>query len=276
MKDQKDAAPAAKVEEAPAAAKAETAAAPRRPAFRLRLKPPVIAGLLGALCLGAVGGGAAVALLGKGQRSERPVVTRAEWKALAARIDTAATDMTGLATDLKLLRDQVAQGREAADRARTELGGRIGQAGERAQRQEGETAAKLAGLGDKLEQFDREQAARLTALGERIDRKVAAAHAAAIPAPVAQAPAAKPAQVASAEPALTGSLPDKAKPPTVDGWVLRDVYDGVAMIENRSRRLVEVGPGDTLPGAGRVEAIERRGRTWVVVTSKGLITSQAW
>jgi hypothetical protein len=28
----------------------------------------VIAGLLGALCLGAVGGGAAVALLGKGQR----------------------------------------------------------------------------------------------------------------------------------------------------------------------------------------------------------------
>ncbi len=93
---------------------------------------------------------------------------------------------------------------------------------------------------------------------------------------MAQAPAAKPAQVASAEPALTGSLPDKAKPPMVDGWLLRDVYDGVAMIENRNRRLVEVGPGDTLPGAGRVEAIERRGRTWVVVTSKGLITSQTW
>jgi hypothetical protein len=71
---------------------------------------------LGDLIAQEVGGGAAVALLGKGQRSERPVVTRAEWKALAARIDTAATDMTGLATDLKLLRDQVAQGREAADR----------------------------------------------------------------------------------------------------------------------------------------------------------------
>ncbi len=52
--------------------------------------------------------------------------------------------MTGLAADLKLLRDQVAQGREAADRARTELGVRIGQIGERAQRHEGEMSAKLA------------------------------------------------------------------------------------------------------------------------------------
>jgi hypothetical protein len=30
-------------------------------------------------------------------------------------------------------------------------------------------------------------------------------------------------------------------------------------------------PGETVPNAGRVESIERRGKTWVVVTSKGVI-----
>jgi hypothetical protein len=57
----------------------------------------------------------------------------------------------------------------------------------------------------------------------------------------------------------------------VDGWVLHEVSDGIALIESRSRRLVEVGPGEMVPGVGRVESIERRGKSWVVVTSKGVI-----
>ncbi len=35
-------------------------------------------------------------------------------------------------------------------------------------------------------------------------------------------------------------------------------------------------PGDTLPGAGRVEAIERQGRQWVVVTRQGFVTPKEW
>ena len=62
----------------------------------------------------------------------------------------------------------------------------------------------------------------------------------------------------------------------MDGWAVRDVYDGVAVLEDRRRRLVEVGRGDAVPGIGRVEAIERRGRQWVVVTRQGIITPQAW
>jgi hypothetical protein len=49
------------------------------------------------------------------------------------------------------------------------------------------------------------------------------------------------------------------------------VYDGLALIESRNRRLLEVGPGAMVPGVGRVEAIEKRGKRWVVVTAKGLI-----
>jgi hypothetical protein len=56
--------------------------------------------------------------------------------------------------------------------------------------------------------------------------------------------------------------------------VLRDVYDGVALVEGRDG-YQEVAVGQMLPGAGRVEAIERRGDRWVVVTSLGLIAS-AW
>ena len=62
----------------------------------------------------------------------------------------------------------------------------------------------------------------------------------------------------------------------VETWAVRDVFDGTAILEDRRRRLVEVGPGDSVPGIGRVEGIERRGREWVVVTRQGLITHQAW
>jgi hypothetical protein len=53
--------------------------------------------------------------------------------------------------------------------------------------------------------------------------------------------------------------------------VLHEVYDGVALIESRNRRLFEVGPGAMVPGVGRVEGIEKRGKRWVVVTAKGII-----
>ena len=35
----------------------------------------------------------------------------------------------------------------------------------------------------------------------------------------------------------------------------------------------QIGPGDFLPGAGRVERIERRGRDWAVVTNQGYINN---
>src|SRR5213592_2493388 len=75
---------------------------------------------------------------------------------------------------------------------------------------------------------------------------------------------------------VTGSVtPPPAPPktevarlPTVEGWVLRDVANGGALIENR-RGIYEVYAGDPVPGLGRIDAIRRQDGRWVVVTSRG-------
>jgi len=53
-------------------------------------------------------------------------------------------------------------------------------------------------------------------------------------------------------------------------WVVRDVYEGVALIEGPYGAL-EVTRGETIPGAGMVEAIEHRGNGWVVITNRGML-----
>jgi hypothetical protein len=83
------------------------------------------------------------------------------------------------------------------------------------------------------------------------------------------APTAPPAPVEAAAREAPAPKPVKSEP--VDGWVLREVYNGAALVENRNRRLYEVMPGGVLPGVGRIEGIERRGARWVVVTDKGFI-----
>ena len=65
----------------------------------------------------------------------------------------------------------------------------------------------------------------------------------------------------------------EARLPTVEGWVLRDVANGSALIEGR-RGMFEVYAGDPVPGLGRVDAIRRQDGRWVVVTSKGLIVTR--
>ena len=97
--------------------------------------------------------------------------------------------------------------------------------------------------------------------------------------PAAQAAAPRPVKSVSATPAPMASAAAKRReedemarrrsiPP--DGYVLRDVYRGAALIETR-RGLRIVAPGDFLPGAGRIMRIAKRGRGWVVVTSDGVI-----
>jgi hypothetical protein len=51
---------------------------------------------------------------------------------------------------------------------------------------------------------------------------------------------------------------------------LVEADEGYAVIDGRDGPQ-QVAPGDVLPGIGRVQRIERRGRDWVVVTSAGVI-----
>jgi hypothetical protein len=119
-----------------------------------------------------------------------------------------------------------------------------------------------------------DEAARL--LRERFDR---------LEKTITASPDAKTAPAAAPEPLQTASIqapkPAESTPASkpadrdapIEGWLLHEVYDGLALIEGRRGQLFEVGRGDVIPGAGRVEAIERRAKRWVVVTNRGLITT---
>jgi hypothetical protein len=80
------------------------------------------------------------------------------------------------------------------------------------------------------------------------------------------------ATTATSDTTLAASDTKPAKPSVVEGWVLRAVSHGVALVESRHGAL-EIEPGDTLPGVGRVHEIKRQAGHWVVVTPKGLIVS---
>jgi hypothetical protein len=134
---------------------------------------------------------------------------------------------------------------------------------------------------DKLEKAQAEPMAKIAKLSETVDKLRATPPAA--PAQAAAAAAKEttgsiaPTQVATAAaapvPAPAAPKTEVGRLPTIDGWVLRDVANGGALIEGRGG-LYEVYAGDPIPGIGRVDAIRRQDGRWVVVTSKGLIVAR--
>jgi hypothetical protein len=173
-----------------------------------------------------------------------------------------------------------------------------------------ETGASIAGLADKVERMQREPEAKLSQIIERLDRMerqisapVAAVSAGGNPALAASvtrkqaqggrgdafdpsqnpnAPGA-PRPLGGVAPAAntnlaSGQLPPletptgQRNPQLITNWVVRDVYDGIALVES-PRGSIEVTPGENIPGAGTVKSIERRGTGWIVITSRGLVDS---
>lgn len=79
------------------------------------------------------------------------------------------------------------------------------------------------------------------------------------------------------QPTTTGAIATAAvASDQISDWALREVQDGVAVIEDRKHRVLEVAKGDIVPGLGRIEAVERRGRDWTVTTGRGVIVPQRW
>lgn len=128
--------------------------------------------------------------------------------------------------------------------------------------------AKLAERVDRAQSEPSQRVQKLSELMEKLERKVAAAPAQ--PHAQTQPPA------LAAAPEVTGSIAPKQqdRPPVVTGWIIREVFDGRAMVEHERLGFYEVVPGAALPGIGRVETIKRQDGRWVVVTPKGLILSQ--
>ena len=55
------------------------------------------------------------------------------------------------------------------------------------------------------------------------------------------------------------------------GWSVRDVYRNAALIQGTKLGMMEVSPGDNVPGLGRIHSIRQQDGRWVVVTSRGII-----
>jgi hypothetical protein len=141
---------------------------------------------------------------------------------------------------------------------------------------------------DKVEKAQAEPASKLAKLSEAMDRlrippaAAPATSAAAAPAATTRditgsvTPSSANAAAGASSAATAPTSPPKsevARLPTVDGWTLRDVKHGGALIEGR-QGLYEVYAGDPVPGLGKVDAIHKQDGRWVVVTSKGLVVAR--
>ncbi|TAL83297.1 MAG: hypothetical protein EPN75_01375 [Beijerinckiaceae bacterium] len=141
-----------------------------------------------------------------------------------------------------------------------------------------QTNSSIAQLGAKVERLQREQA-KLQKPNERVSRNEHV-DSATTTGSIARA-ATSHVKVASAQTstassknhqAATAAMQPKKAPKLLVDWVVRDVYRGVALIEG-PQGTFEVARGDPIPGAGRVESIERKNGGWILVTSRGIVGS---
>ncbi len=166
-----------------------------------------------------------------------------------------------LRDDVRALRSEIAalrtNGEQLRQSERDKQAGEIRNLRAALENQKAETASLKADFAAKVERADREVVQRADKTAERVDRL----------------------ERRLADTTATGSIPAKSvvealpKPPekaAIPGIALRDAGRGVALLETR-RGLLEVVPGDNVPGAGKVETIERSGGKWRVVTSIGFI-----
>jgi hypothetical protein len=174
-----------------------------------------------------------------------------------------------LAAEIKALRDTVTQLRTAT-------------------RTLGENFAALKGSTTTANASQNQQIAKLSESMERVEK--AEQRRAAAPTTTTTAAVAASRQAAASD--ITGSVTAKPqstlapgpgatpeaqaaalRPSVVQGWVLRRVYDGAALIEGRDG-IIEVEPGDVAPGLGRIEAIKRQDGRWTVVTARGIVVGR--
>ena len=226
-----------------AQAQEERKAAQRRPSAMAVI---VLAGLVGAIS-------GALATGGVMQFATSPAAKVADASASEASSPAAkVADNSALEASIARIDADIAALKASLDRtAKAEVG------------QLNKTSERL----DKLEKAQAEPMAKLAKLSESVDKLRASQQTAAREA-TGSTPSTTPTQTAAA----ASSKPEVARLPTVEGWRLRDVGNGSALIEGRSG-LYEVFAGAPVPGLGRIDAIRRQDGRWVVVTSKGLIVA---
>ena len=218
--------------------KAEAAAPQARSRFAL-----LAACVAVAASFGAIGGSLGVAKFAPMLASAPPPVAAVTRDNVADEVKALKDTVAQLRGTTKSLSDNLAALKTSVTASNTAQNTQIG---------------KIAETLDRVEKTQAEQ------------KKIAAAHAA--PEITGSIPQ-KSAAAAPPVPMVLGDPPTTLKPPVLQDFVLRRVYDGAALIEGRNG-IIEVEAGITVPGLGRIEAIKRQDGRWVVVTARGLVVQR--
>lgn len=126
--------------------------------------------------------------------------------------------------------------------------------------------AKLADRLDRIERAEFDPAAKIAHIADAVDRlEKRTAAAAASPAPETTGSIAS-----NPPPASEAKQPDKV----LHDWIVQDVRGNRALVESRYGGVFAVVAGSVLPGLGRVETIKRQDGEWIVVTERGIISSE--
>jgi hypothetical protein len=204
------------------------------------------------------------AIAARHQEVQKLEAQRQEMRQLAEEVHALKDGFAGLQTslgrsrqadDVKALRASLDALKQGLDGSKSDVAGSIVQLSGKLDKVDQGTAQKLAKIAERLDQLERRPDPMPVGSIAPQPQHPAIAQAPTPPIPTQALP--KPQEAA-------------AQKQPIPGFVLRDVYQGTALIEGRGGYR-EVQVGDALPGAGRVESIERQGRRWIVVTSQGLI-----
>jgi hypothetical protein len=132
---------------------------------------------------------------------------------------------------------------------------------------DGEPARRMSAIKSSVESSNLNVNAQLAKFTERLEKR------APTPAqPSAQAPGRTPGDVTGSVRSQALATPSAPRPRVIEGWALRRVSRGVAIIQGHEGA-IEVAAGDIVPGVGRIEAIRRQDGRWVVLTNSGMITT---
>jgi hypothetical protein len=212
------------------------------------------AGLTLAAAIGAIAGTAGTAglerLLASGPSTAAPAAVTVRHEG-GDEVRILKESVAQLKTNVKALSDNVAALRSTINLSTSAANTQFTKISESLDRVEKERAADR-------ERAERERAAER----ERGERRVTVLTPS--PEPTGSVP---PAPAAATDPKAA------TKNPVVEGWSLRRVYGSDAALVEGRYGVVEIVPGDLVPGLGRIQEIKRQDGHWVVVTSRGLIVS---
>jgi hypothetical protein len=204
--------------------------------------------------------------------------TAAQFAEKAQETDTLARTVATLSARLDSIekakpRDDIADIKRALGDLKSasskDIDSALARVSQRAEALDRQQSAKV----DKIDRSNDTKAAELAARLDRLEKKVTAAPG---PSPAAKLASAKPAPPkfgpgVSME--TTGSIQTGQRPPerpVLRGYVVLGARPDAAIIADAwGEHAVRVG--DLLPGAGRVERIERQGPAWIVQTNAGVI-----